>query len=706
MQLKEQQQQALDAITDFIADRSKQIFILKGYAGTGKTTLLKTALPCIEAAGKRVLLMAPTGRAARVLQEKTGYDASTIHRTIYTLNDLKCRRHDKDGNLIEESISGNVQQRHDDNASDDVQFFFALRNIAHHCPPASSVIVVDESSLISSLDDAPSHLHFGSDNLLRDLLSFAQLHNGSKVIFVGDPAQLPPVGDNRSAALDDNYFAKLGLGVTTFELTQVLRQDIDSCILKNAMKVRDLLQQPVHNELVLETRTGEVEAIAQDKVIEQFTSLQPCPAAGESIVVCYSNRMVHYYNRKVREHYFPQCDTIAVGDVLQVVKNNLNVAPDMHLYNGDFVTVAWVDPHSDTLTAPVWQTRGNEKEKVDVTLHFRNVKVVNDSGDIVACKIIEDLLYNDNPSLTNQQNMAMFINFMIRNSKLRNDKSALAQALRNDPYYNALNVKFGYAITAHKSQGGEWRNVIVDYTGRTGLDNDSLRWNYTATTRATQRLWGVNMPCVTPLNKMTITPQIKKVKSPYPGSVKVIDPEHIDALPPSARPVQRAKYLSVSRALQPGYSIEQVIVSNYNDAYVINTPLGRVTCDLKYNNENIYTYYAQRNGTISPLLLNALRSNSAYIYDTASYSPRETMLAQLHALVMSQCDELGITVTGIVEETWKVTYGLITSGSHSHITFWYNGKHFVTSTNVCSDLGEDDTLMHQLVSQLENTTVK
>ena len=239
MQLRSQQQEAFDAIKKFITDKDKSIFILKGYAGTGKTTMIKSIIPMLMTLGKIVHLMAPTGRAAKVLCEKTGYDACTIHRGIYAFENMQAVRYDDDGNLIETNHTKNKELR--SKGSDDLQFWFAIRKHELAEDPSKNVYIIDESSMVSSMLARNESLHFGTDVLIDDLLTYARLHLGGKIIFVGDPAQLPPVGDNKSVALTDSFFEDKSLGVSSYELTEVLRQNGESSILKNAMMIRDLL---------------------------------------------------------------------------------------------------------------------------------------------------------------------------------------------------------------------------------------------------------------------------------------------------------------------------------------------------------------------------------------------------------------------------------------------------------------------------------
>ena len=257
IQLTGQQKTAFETINTFVQDSDTPIFILKGYAGTGKTTMIKALIPFLQEKGKIVNLMAPTGRAAKILREKTGYSACTIHRGIYAFQDMKAVRHDETGELILTNHTLNnpyIRSK----GSDDLQFWFAIKQLEPNNDPAKNIYIIDESSMISSQPAYSETLHFGSDILIDDLMTFIKPHLGGKIIFVGDPAQLPPVGDNRSVALEESYFKEKKLATMSYELTDVLRQEGESAILNNAMKIRDLLQSEHRNQLCFERKQGEI----------------------------------------------------------------------------------------------------------------------------------------------------------------------------------------------------------------------------------------------------------------------------------------------------------------------------------------------------------------------------------------------------------------------------------------------------------------
>ena len=357
MELYPQQQEALDAIRSFL-DSDEQVFILKGYAGTGKTTMIKALLPLLHNMGKHTTLMAPTGRAAKVLMTKTGREASTIHRTIYSVNKLTSVRHDENGELIK-MVDYIYKDKEETRKHDVVEFWFGINQERYaDYNPQNAVYIVDEASMVSSRKTSNELFHFGSDVLLDDLLEYAELLKGGKIIFIGDPAQLPPVGDNRSAALSEGYFKDKGIGVTSFELTDVVRQSADSVILENAMMLRDLLQTQPRNTLTFKRCDNEVEDVLATTIVAKYIEMYPEPAFGDTAIICYSNKMAKGYNDAIRTYYYPGEKSVQAGDILQVVKNYYRVDDASQsrdaLYNGDFVRVLDVSSEVETQSAPVW----------------------------------------------------------------------------------------------------------------------------------------------------------------------------------------------------------------------------------------------------------------------------------------------------------------------------------------------------------------
>ncbi len=703
LQLTEQQQAAKRAIETFINEKDKTVFILKGYAGTGKTTMVKTLIPLLQSMHKIIFLMAPTGRAAKVLKEKTGCVATTIHRGIYSFKDMEVVRHDDKGDLIKTNHTkdGVVRSR----GTDDLQFWFGIKKPLPDCDPSKQVFIIDESSMISSRRMQGQTLHFGTDILIDDLLTFIQPGLGGKVIFVGDPAQLPPVGDNRSVALEESYFQSRGLGVSSYQLTEILRQKGESCILKNAMMIRDLLHTAIckRNKLRFERKPGEVEDISFASVPERFCDQHPHPDLGDSVVLCYTNSMVKEYNDAIRRIYFPEQKDVVAGDILQVVRNVVNENLSLDFFNGDFVRVLNVSDKVEKISAPVWTDIAGERGRVTVSLNFRDVTLQSENGKITSCKIIDTLLNSREATLSPLQTVALYINFRMRHRELTEHEEAFNEALKNDPYFNAVQVKYGYAITGHKSQGGEWDTVYVDYSGRTGLNDDSLRWSYTATTRAENKLYGVGMPDVSPLSKLVFNP-VLKINKISKEAYSYADIADMEELGPAAKPFQKQKYVCIKTQLDElGYLIAGVEARQYFDKYTIETPGGSVVVDCYYNGSGEYTYYCHHSSVPEiGKILEVVNNEKEMVY-SIDYEPSSEQMLQLYNRISSLCDDMSITITNIVEHRpqYHVSYYLKTSGKSSQLQFYYKANGAFSHVIPSSVLGNEDTQLLELIDRLK-----
>lgn len=673
MVLTIQQQQALKAISEFL-NSDIPVFILKGYAGTGKTTMITQIISEIKKHEKLPLLMAPTGRAARVLESKTGHEASTIHRMIYELDVIETKED-----------------------SDDIRYIFPLKDEEDHAK--DHICIVDESSMIGTREVQNELFEFGTGSLLNDLLTFVAPHRGGKIVFVGDPMQLPPVGDNKSNALDEDYFEKIGLKVMVSELTDVVRQDNGSAILSNAMKVRALLGSSQRNNLVFDRKENEVLDTEGYNMPTQLLSIYPKPEIGQSVIITYSNRQARDYNYAVREILYPGQKQIVIGDILQVVSNNYG----LNVMNGDFVKIVDVVGETENQSAPVYVTIGKDRVQQNITLSFRNVRVRLDNEKELSCKIIENMLDDADANLTFVQIQALYINFCMRHPGLKRNSQQFKEYLKNDPYYNALRVKYGYAITGHKSQGGEWPTVFVDYTGRTGLSNDSLRWTYTVTTRASQVLYGCNMPNVTPMSKMKVAPIIKVTK-PREEYLSFSDIPETPFHQSSASNFLKAKYWIVSDELKThGCNVKGVESKSYCEWYRVEDDKKQLhTVQCFYNKAGLFTRYIaldNMDGIIQ--ILSCLQINMTPLC-SFRYNPSSEVLLTLYNNVESICSDLDVKITNIVEHlsSYCIYYYLQTSGSYACIQFFITKDGFISYAQPFSDEGLEDGILKGVVERL------
>lgn len=663
MELTTQQNKVFEQIKSFM-ESDASVFILRGYAGTGKTTMVRVVADYI-AQSRQVDLMAPTGRAARVLTQKTGHVAFTIHKAIYEKAFI-------DSNKVK------------DIAESEFKLFFPIYESDKE---GNVVAIVDEASMVCSRKIEHELFVYGTDNLMDDLLTFVRPNYGGKVIFVGDPAQLPPVGEPFSNALRAEFFLEKGLKVVEAELTEVLRQKGDSIILKNAMMIRDLLKNDKRNCLVFEEKKDDVETVPSGQFLDKYLDYRKVSGKHDSVVICYSNRAASRYNRDIRLALYGADVPLQVNDILLITQNDYR----LNRMNGEFVPVLAIGARTQQ-SAPVYAQVGGVKQRITITLNFVQVTVPDGNGNPMLCMLLEDLLTSDKTTISIDEARALYINFCMRHPELKQGTEEFAEKLLSDPYYNAIRAKYGYAVTGHKCQGGEWGTVFVDYTDRTGLDDDSLRWAYTATTRAQRTLYVANLPHITPFSKFRIDP-IQKCKN--------MDPECriLNEVPPTPFHGSnvdngvRAKFHCISKNMEhTPYSILSVQSRPYLEIYNIQTPDGVDRYDLHYKAGAIFqvakTASPNQHTSLIDIMLNDERGMS-YKFD---YIPSDESHSKLYYLIRSACDSISVQITNVVEhsEDFSTVYYMRTSGTFSYIKVYINADGFVTYAKPMSLKGTDD----------------
>jgi hypothetical protein len=492
--LTRSQQAALAAVREFLSGNSA-CFILKGSAGTGKTTLIASLMANLSEARRICLPLAPTGRAARILGAKTDATAGTVHGAIYALDDVR---------VFEDAQGSN---------DPGIRFVYPLKTD----DPLDTVFIVDESSMVGDKEYEADLLQFGSGRLLADLIEFARLGRhgrsagrGARIIFVGDPAQLPPVGDNHSPAMSVEYLMQhFGLPSEGHELTEVMRQSAGSAILDRATVLRDSIARRDFNSFELAEAKNEIIHLsvidAADLVV---TAIQGKSSAA---LITYTNAMALELNRIVRGRLWgnealpPQ-----VGDVLLINKN----APLAHLMNGDLVKILKVEDVLETRSVFI---RGIDHP---VPLTFRRLTVAyrDGRGEVIEIEamVLENLLESKARELAPVEVRALLVDFRQRHPQLRAGTAEFRAAIRQDPYFNAVQVKYGYALTCHKAQGGEWDTVVVNFSdfGSDQRTEQFFRWAYTAITRARKNLALVAPPSFKLLSRV----KFDSTPSPSPTS--------------------------------------------------------------------------------------------------------------------------------------------------------------------------------------------
>ncbi len=432
----------------FLEAQMGDVFLLKGYAGTGKTTLIASLLKTLQHIRQKAVLLAPTGRAAKVLAGYTKRPAYTIHKKIYR------QKSGKDG------------------LGD-----FVLDKNLH----TNTLFIIDEASMISNSGHDASV--FGSGRLLDDLFTYVQEGKNCRLLFVGDTAQLPPVHSELSPALDAGYLEAYGAQVFQVELTDVVRQAKLSGILNNATTLRELMKGVMDKVPHFDISSfDDIEAIRGNTLIEALEQSYDRYGREQVIVITRSNKRANLYNKGIRNSILWHEERIARGDLLMVVKNNYFWSEEYEeidfIANGDIAELIAIHGYEERYGL----------EFADVTLKF------HDYDDLeVECKIILDTLDIETASLNREQNKDFFYRVFEDYQHLKTKKQKVL-AVKEDPYFNAMQVKFSYAVTCHKAQGGQWSVVFVDqgYFKEEMWNLDYARWLYTALTRPTQKLFLVN----------------------------------------------------------------------------------------------------------------------------------------------------------------------------------------------------------------------
>ena len=455
-----EQEHATDTFCSFLTARSPQAaMILRGSAGTGKTTLAGAIVRAMLSLRQKIVLLAPTGRAAKVFSLYSGQPAFTIHRRIY--------RQKTAGDLSAFNLNANLH--------------------------ADTLFMIDEASMISYGGNT-LNAQFGSGSLLDDLVRYVYNGRNCRMLLIGDKAQLPPVGEEESPALVGGVLRGYGLDVYETDLNEVLRQrqrvggqspgmGQESGILWNATQIRSLVDDLVLPKLRIKG-FADICIVPGDELIESLATSYSHAGIDETIVITRSNKRANIYNQGIRRTILDREDELCRGDQLMIVKNNYfwakgEDAPSF-LANGDLCVVQRVRHHQE-----LYGFRFAE-----VTLQFPDY----DDYELTATVLL-DTLSSEAPALTHEQQEALYEQVMADYADIPL-KADRINKIKADAYYNALQVKYGYAVTCHKAQGGQWSHVYIDqgYMTDDMLTPDYVHWLYTALTRATEKVFLVNWP--------------------------------------------------------------------------------------------------------------------------------------------------------------------------------------------------------------------
>ena len=445
----EEKEGLFTALGQFIISRDpRKAFILRGYAGTGKTSVMSALVRALAELKQPCVLLAPTGRAAKVLSRYSGAQAYTIHKKIYRQNQLG-------------------------------QEAFSLTDNLHR----NTLFIVDEASMLSGNRDNTT---FGSGCLLDDLVRFVYNGPGCSLLLVGDDAQLPPVGSSNSPALEADYMRGYGLQVTGYGLTDVARQALDSGILSEATRIREKISDFRFqiSDFSVQPNGKDIVKLSGENAIETLEDSWRTVGAEETLIITRSNKLTNLYNGSVRANVLWKEDELSNGDRIMVTKNNYFWAEEYEdlefIANGDMFEIERLSNHHELYG-----------------FHFAkaSLRSVDYNWEIEALVWL-DTLTTDSPEANYMLQKELFARIAEDYPEIRNKKE-LVKTIFESPYYNALQIRYAYAVTCHKAQGGQWRHVYID-SGLTdewtneladAEKHEYLRWLYTALTRATEKIY-------------------------------------------------------------------------------------------------------------------------------------------------------------------------------------------------------------------------
>ena len=459
------QAEAISVFGRFMTDRGDRVaMIMRGSAGTGKTTLAGAIVRALDALGVRMVLLAPTGRAAKVFSLNAGHQAFTIHRRIY--------RQKTAGDMSAFNLNVNML--------------------------SDTLFIVDEASMVANGGGMESV--FGSGRLLDDLIEFVYSGRNCRMMLIGDRAQLPPVGEEESPALQAEVLRCYGLDVHEADLSNVLRQAEESGILWNATMIRSMI---THDELTQLPRLrlrgfADIAIVPGDELIETLATSYSRAGMDETMVITRNNKRANIYNRGIRATVLDREEELSTGDMLMVVKNKYfdSLNEERRVKSEE---VAAAVPSSLKFIANGDRARVYRVRNIHEMHGFRFAEVTLQFPDYdnleMTQTVILDTLTTDAPALTREQNEQLF-NAVEADYADIPRKADRMRSMKQDKYYSALQVKFAYAVTCHKAQGGQWAHIYVDqgYMTDDMLTPDYIHWLYTAFTRATERLYLVNWP--------------------------------------------------------------------------------------------------------------------------------------------------------------------------------------------------------------------
>lgn len=685
MQLTHSQHSAIDAFKSFL-ESGEQVFMLKGAAGTGKTTLVSEFLKILDKEKYYAEIMAPTGRAAYIIGKNIGRPAFTIHKNIYGLQSLKSTSQNK-----EEEDDGRLHARYNIKPNKDI---------------FKTIYIVDEASMVSDAFSENEAFSFGSGKLLTDLFEYAQ---GRKIVFVGDYAQLPPVGMNFSPALDKNYIEqKFDCKTSEYILREVLRQSNNSIMLANATKIRDSIEARTFIEFKLEE--GE-DAIAEHiDLLNPYFNLSESKPDIKTAIIAYSNRQALQYNLAVRRHYYgDNPPRLVKGDLLMIARNNYSYGEE--LFNGNIVQVESCMSDDETEKRNVTVKLGKDRFE-SVTLTFRRATIrfgVNGKAVSQNVMLLDNFLDDPSGSLGGLLNRALIVDFnnripiQIKESlpeikrilRAKKELSILQKELWDsyikllaiDPYYNAVICKYGYAMTCHKAQGGEWENVLVDMCRFGGTANeDYFRWAYTALTRASKKLWFYRPPEFNYISNLVVE-HIQHSKD-----IKV-------SIHSTGNDFCQARFNRIRNMCDKiGIYVREERSRSYQHWLIFSGQHRESATYILWYKAKGYNGREVLHHSSSDEFANICRNIINLTFapeDVSFFAPGRPFAEKLVAFIKSQIEELDIQLLDITQEHYQDVFHLKTDGL-AKMSLYYTANGNYTYMRLQSSVGQDDTKLEAL----------
>lgn len=689
--LTNDQQKLVRQLNQFLSAKDSQIFLLKGYAGTGKTFITKGLTEYFKSIRRNYVLTAPTGKAAKVIEQKTGSKASTIHKAIYAINDIK---------QYKEEVEG----------SETYKFYASL---AANDDPVDTVYIIDEASMVSDHYQESEFFRFGSGYLLQDLLEYINLdHNDhqKKIIFIGDNAQLPPVGMNLSPALSEHYLTtEYGVQLIGYELKEVVRQKSESGVLYHASQLRQAMENNVFNQLVIETNFEDVHRLHYDEFMSSYLAISNGKMSADTIVLAQSNADVAAYNQRIREYFFPEKIELQPRDKIIVVNNYYDPVSGKMIANGEFGMVKQVHGEKEIrhVTIRCKNKNTEQVEEIAIELLFRDVQLVLKDLDgrpfYIDCKIIENLLDSAHADLVSDESKAIYVDFCIRHPRLKPNSVEFKDTLKADPYFNALKIKYGYAITCHKAQGSEWKHVFVKCKTHTNpLSATYFRWFYTAITRTSAELHLIDPPNIplggglTPIQPSYIPEHLQQTASDLKDELHPTDDVTVTATCDKQQhdqaialgiPQDNACLMSIFNRVQAliagsefrileikhqQYQEAYRFVDHYNDVIKI-----AIHYNSKHNVSSVRTQNMSANSSKLEQRLSALKCPTASMTPEAEDTTitfEQEFLAQFHQRLLNLCESRSVEIMQVQQKEWYQIYTFKKQKDIAVFKIWYNAK--------------------------------